>query len=126
MQCDSKSFVTGDPIIRLTKAVSDQRGAVYCKRTVELDDLEGIEVEFAFRITDEKGSSASGGADGFAFIIQAQSESALGGGGCELGYGGIKNRYKEDKKSDLNYYFYYLTKYIVKFSMAVEFDTYQR
>ncbi|KAI7889474.1 uncharacterized protein EV154DRAFT_514343 [Mucor mucedo] len=101
MQCDSKSFITGDPIIRLTKAVSDQRGAVYCKQTVDLDDLEGIEIEFAFRITDEKGLPASGGADGFAFIIQAQSERELGGGGCELGYGGIKN------------------------SMAVEFDTYQ-
>lgn len=92
MQCDSRSFVPGKSFIRLTKAVSDQRGAMYCKRTVELDNLEGIEIEFAFRITDENEFPASSGADGFAFIIQAQGEDALGEGGCELGYGGIKNR----------------------------------
>lgn len=92
MQCDSRSVVPGDSIIRLTKAVPDQRGGVYYKRTVELIDLEGIEIEFAFRITDGNGSSASNGADGFAFVIQAQGENALGEGGCELGYGGIKNR----------------------------------
>ncbi|KAI8640049.1 hypothetical protein BD408DRAFT_420387 [Parasitella parasitica] len=102
MQCDSQSFIPDVPYIRITEAKSDQRGSVYCKQTIQLDSrLQGIEIEFAFRITDANGGSAVNGADGFAFVIQAQNEHALGGGGCELGYGGIMN------------------------SLAVEFDTYK-
>ncbi|KAI8077639.1 hypothetical protein BDF21DRAFT_464092 [Thamnidium elegans] len=90
------------PIIRITKSIPDQIGAVYNRQTIQLNDsLKGIEVEFAFRITDGNGLPEKNGADGFAFIIQAQGENALGEGGCQLGYGGIKN------------------------SFAVEFDTYQ-
>ncbi|KAK4515938.1 uncharacterized protein ATC70_010898 [Mucor velutinosus] len=102
MQCDGRSFVPNVPYIRITSATPDQRGGVYCKQSIQLDsNLKGIEVEFAFRITNSSGQEAVNGADGFAFLIQAQGEHALGGGGCELGYGGIRN------------------------SLAVEFDTYQ-
>ena len=49
---------------------------------------------FAFRITEPSGSPdvmGSVGGDGFAFVIQAQGSSALGGGGGFLGYDGITN-----------------------------------
>lgn len=70
-------------------------GAFYHSQPIVLNSLKGIEVEFALRITGQ-------GADGLAFIIQAAGKNTLGEGGCQLGYGGIKN------------------------SIAVEFDTYQR
>ncbi|KAI8987378.1 hypothetical protein BDF20DRAFT_910008 [Mycotypha africana] len=93
---------TENQMIRLTKAVPDQRGAAFCKHPIPLNDgLEALEVEFKFRITDQNGLPAFNGADGFAFVIQGQSEDALGSGGCELGYGGIQ------------------------YSLAIEFDTYQ-
>ncbi|CEP07579.1 hypothetical protein [Parasitella parasitica] len=102
IQCDSLSFIPQASYIRITEAVPDQRGSVFCKQTIQLDSrLKGLEIEFAFRITNADGESAVNGADGFAFVIQAQNEHALGGGGCELGYGGIKN------------------------CLAVEFDTYK-
>ena len=59
---------------------------------------------FAFRITEPSGSpdvTGSIGGDGFAFVVQAQESSALGGGGGFLGYDGIAN------------------------SVAVEFDTWR-
>ncbi|KAI9485514.1 MAG: hypothetical protein EXX96DRAFT_545370 [Benjaminiella poitrasii] len=89
--------------VRITQAVPDQRGAVYCQQSIELDDrLKGLELEFSFRISDRLGQPTIGqGADGFAFVIQGQGENALGEGGCQLGYGGIKN------------------------CLAIEFDTYQ-
>ncbi|KAI9338429.1 hypothetical protein BD770DRAFT_400686 [Pilaira anomala] len=102
VQKESSSFLSDSPVIRITKAVPDQIGAAYQRQKIQLDNtLKGIEIEFAFRITDNNGFPVENGADGFAFVIQAQDENALGEGGCELGYGGIKN------------------------SFAVEFDTYQ-
>jgi len=55
---------------------------------------EGFEISFNFQVTDP-------GADGFAFVIQNESATALGVGGAELGYGGISK------------------------SVAVEFDCYR-
>lgn len=93
MQCDAGSFVPNAPYICITRAMPDQRGGFYCKRSIQLDDrLKGIQVEFAFRVSNQSGQAAENGADGFAFVIQAQSEYALGRGGCEMGYGGIRNR----------------------------------
>lgn len=90
---EAQSIVPSNPVIRLTRAVPDQRGGVYCKQIIEVnDDLKGVEIEFAFRVTNDQGGPAINGADGFAFVIQSQGEHALGGGGCELGYGGINNR----------------------------------
>lgn len=91
---DNRVLVPSKPYIRLTKAIPDQRGGVYCKETINLDDnLRGLEVEFAFRITDSKEFPAINGADGFAFVIQAQGANILGEGGCQLGFGGITHWY---------------------------------
>ncbi|KAI8881403.1 concanavalin A-like lectin/glucanase [Backusella circina FSU 941] len=86
---------------RLTRSTSSQTGAMYLKQPVDLSELKGLEVDFKFRITDGEGKAAVNGADGFAFVIQSNGPDALGEGGCELGYGGLKN------------------------SLAIEFDTYQ-
>ena len=91
MQYDRRSVVQNHPIIRLTRAVPDQRGGAYLKQSVQLDDhVKGLEIEFAFCITKGNDQPAMGGADGFAFVIQSQGENALGEGGCELGFGGLK------------------------------------
>ncbi|PHZ10232.1 concanavalin A-like lectin/glucanase [Rhizopus microsporus ATCC 52813] len=81
-------------IIRLTDNTTDQTGAFYHPESVDLTDIKGIEVEFALRIIGN-------GADGLAFVVQTVSKDVLGEGGCQLGYGGIKQ------------------------CVAVEFDTYQ-
>jgi peptide-N4-(N-acetyl-beta-glucosaminyl)asparagine amidase len=58
---------------------------------------------FEFRISDPRGirDTDGSGADGFAFVIQNDSPTALGSNGGGLGYGGIPN------------------------SLAIEFDTWQ-
>lgn len=92
MLYDSRSFLPNQPMLRITEAMPDQRGGANLKQSVELnEDLEGLEIEFAFRITDKEGLPPVDGADGFAFVIQSQGVDALGEGGCELGYGGIMN-----------------------------------
>ncbi|KAI8336397.1 concanavalin A-like lectin/glucanase domain-containing protein [Choanephora cucurbitarum] len=88
-------------VIQLTRAISDQCGGIYLSQPIELEGLKGIEVEFEFRISNGQGGPAMGGADGFAFVIQSDHDHALGHGGCQLGYGGIRH------------------------SMAIEYDTYQ-
>ncbi|KAG0944069.1 hypothetical protein G6F32_007463 [Rhizopus arrhizus] len=85
---------TGQDVVRLTDNKISQTGAFYHPQPILLDDFKGVEVEFALRIIGQ-------GADGLAFLIQAADKEVLGEGGCQLGYGGIKN------------------------SVAVEFDTYQ-
>jgi hypothetical protein len=72
--------------------------------TAKQNIQEGFETTFRFGInelggfTDDQGNP---GGDGFAFVIQNASPTALGNYGEEMGYGGIAN------------------------SVAVEFDTYQ-
>lgn len=61
----------------------------------------GFETTFQFQISDRGGIGGDFGGDGFAFVIQNQSLSALGDGGGGLGYSGISN------------------------SVAIEFDTLQ-
>ncbi|KAI7875016.1 concanavalin A-like lectin/glucanase [Lichtheimia hyalospora FSU 10163] len=87
--------------IRLTTADPDQCGAAYCQEPIDVTQSLVLDIEFSFKITNKEGQSAYGGADGFAFVIQSAGPMAIGQGGCELGYGGIKN------------------------SVAIEFDTYQ-
>ncbi|KAI8089784.1 uncharacterized protein BX664DRAFT_333873 [Halteromyces radiatus] len=85
-------------IWRLTAAQSSQCGGLFTRQLIDIS--RGLETEFAFCMTNAQGGAAYGGADGMAFVIQANDQAQLGEGGCELGYGGIKN------------------------SLAIEFDTY--
>jgi hypothetical protein len=56
----------------------------------------GFETTFQFRIS----RNINAGGDGFAFVLQNSGTTAIGGSGCDLGYGGINN------------------------SLIIEFDTY--
>lgn len=67
----------------MTPAAGSQIGAVW--HTVKQPISDGFLVSFSFQIT-------SPGADGFAFVIQNESENAIGQDGCQMGFGGIKNR----------------------------------
>jgi peptide-N4-(N-acetyl-beta-glucosaminyl)asparagine amidase len=89
--CVGDAMLTQEGIGRLTTTTSSQSGAMHLKQSIDLSKLKGIEIDFRFRITDGQGHP-SNGADGFAFVIQSNGPDALGQGGCELGYGGLKNR----------------------------------
>jgi hypothetical protein len=69
--------------MRLTSAKPNQQGAGWYKTTKVLL-TDGFETEFTFLISGEGGES--GGGDGFAFIIQNSSPTALGGTGDKIGY----------------------------------------
>ncbi|KAI9288787.1 hypothetical protein BC943DRAFT_121556 [Umbelopsis sp. AD052] len=97
--CGSSSFEVAKECIQVTPARTSQTGSAFARNKVSLDRHEGIVVDFAFKIANENDGKADG-ADGFAFVIQSYAENALGSGGCDLGYGGLRK------------------------SVAVEFDTY--
>ncbi|CAO3691835.1 unnamed protein product [Umbelopsis ramanniana] len=97
--CGSSSFEVAKECIQLTPAKTSQTGSAFARNKVSLDRHEGIVVNFAFKIANENDGKADG-ADGIAFVIQSYAENALGSGGCDLGYGGLRK------------------------SIAVEFDTY--
>jgi len=56
---------------------------------------------------------------GFAFVIQAENQSAIGEGGCQLGYGGIRSSYVLAILSSVPKWSN------VPSRLALEFDTYQ-
>ncbi|KAI9029522.1 hypothetical protein DFJ74DRAFT_765319 [Hyaloraphidium curvatum] len=81
--------------VQLTPPTNDQRGSFFAIPLLRTD--ASWLAEFAFRID-------GGGADGFAFVLHGDHEEgpmALGTGGAELGYGGLRR------------------------AVAVEFDTYE-
>ena len=96
------------PALRLTASSPRLSGAAWYRREQEVG--EGFDTSFTFRVAnpslrcdvmdDVHTNCRSRGADGFAFVIQEDGPTALGGAGENLGYGGITN------------------------SLAVEFDTY--
>jgi hypothetical protein len=86
----SAAFVDGR--LRLTPAKEGQAGSAWTPTKQRVAD--GFAAIFQFQITEVQGPG-----DGFAFVVQNQSVFALGGGGGDLGYGGIPN------------------------SLAIEFDT---
>ena len=96
------------PALRLTASSPRLTGAAWYKREMEVG--EGFDTTFTYRISnpslrcnshdDVYTHCRSRGADGFAFVLQANAKQALGGSGQELGYGGIVN------------------------SLAIEFDTF--
>ncbi|OZJ06172.1 hypothetical protein BZG36_00999 [Bifiguratus adelaidae] len=85
-------------LLRLTDH-PDQVGSAF--HTNQIDLSKSFMLSFSFRIADRSGNPAFNGADGFAVVLQAESVQALGEGGFQLGYGGLKN------------------------SLAIEFDTYR-
>jgi len=64
--------------LRLTPAVGGQRGAAWYQLS-RSSVGDGFSTTFQFRVSN-------GSADGFAFVIQNQSDAALGGGGSGMGY----------------------------------------
>ncbi|ELR18429.1 legume lectins beta domain containing protein [Acanthamoeba castellanii str. Neff] len=80
----------------LTPDQNDQLGALWHSVRQPLN----AEFFTSFRFQIRRGNGGQG-ADGFAFVVQAVDEHAIGVGGCELGYGGLPN------------------------SLAIEFDTYE-
>lgn len=88
--------------IQLTDAVNDSKGSAFALPQLPVN--KSWLVEFGFRITNPRGGPVQGGADGFAFVLHGDDEAgpmALGGGGYEMGYGGLRA------------------------CLAVEFDTYR-
>ncbi|KAI8147306.1 hypothetical protein BJV82DRAFT_595041 [Fennellomyces sp. T-0311] len=79
-------------ITRLTSAKPDQVGGAYCSGQLSIPEAKAAVFEFELRITDKDGQGACDGADGMAFVIQSEGPTAIGEGGCQLGYGGLKNR----------------------------------
>lgn len=80
-------------VLRLTSALGGQDGSAFSNTALNATKFSSF---FKFRIS-KRGVT---GADGFAFVIQANSPNAIGYAGGDLGYSGIGN------------------------SVAIEFDTY--
>lgn len=90
-----------DSTITLTPADYWKRGAVW--HTGKIPVKKGFTTEFSFRISDGENRFSEeeySGADGIAFVIQNNSDIAIGRKGGSIGFAGIPN------------------------SLAVEFDTY--
>ncbi|DAZ95160.1 TPA: hypothetical protein N0F65_012414 [Lagenidium giganteum] len=87
------------PALRLTASGPFLTGSAWYPR--QMNVREGFDTSFTFRLSnpstkctsmdDVHTNCRSRGGDGFAFVIQNDGELALGSGGMELGYGGIKN-----------------------------------
>ena len=73
--------------LRLTPNREGKVGAIWYEDKLAVEG--GFEVTFQFRITGPYNSH--GAADGLAFVIQNDSENALGGGGGGMGYSLITN-----------------------------------
>ncbi len=69
--------ITGG-VLRVTPALQGQTGAAWYGDKVDV--APGFDTSFTFRISN-------GTADGFAFVIQDESNAARGGGGSAIGYG---------------------------------------
>jgi peptide-N4-(N-acetyl-beta-glucosaminyl)asparagine amidase len=91
IHCVGNATIDQNKLI-LTKAQNEQTGSVWWSQKLWIDD--GFICLFQFKVTKN-------GADGFAFVIQGDSDKLIGKGGGHLGYDGISH------------------------AVAVEFDTYQ-
>lgn len=89
----SQDAVVYDSTLRLTKEDFFQRGAIWTENPIDLTN--GLSSEFAFQLSngDNKGldDGFTPGADGLAFIIQADKTAVIGNYGGGIGYEGIKN-----------------------------------
>ena len=83
--------------LRITDNTYVERGAVWYKNKVKVRD--GFETKFKFKIHNATGGNGGRedggytGADGFAFVMQSESNMAMGGTASDMGYGGIKNAF---------------------------------
>lgn len=88
-------------VLRLTPLEAATPAAFSAWHRLRQDVNGGFQTRFRFRITPNGGD----GAEGFAFVIQNESNSSLGASGAALGYGGTTERTG------------------ITNSLAVEFDT---
>ncbi|KAF1333679.1 Lectin domain-containing protein, partial [Globisporangium splendens] len=105
--------VTGScgPALRLTSSLSFLTGSAWYPR--QMNVREGFETTFTFCISnpstfcknmdDMYTNCRSRGGDGFAFVVQSDHELAIGDGGMELGYGGLRNALAVEFDTWFNY-----------------------
>ena len=90
-----------DSVIRLVPALNNLAGSIFYKQPITINS--GFSTEFSFRFSNGYNDVPDGspdGADGIAFVVQANNSGYYGKNGGGLGYSGIPN------------------------SLAVEFDSY--
>jgi glucose/arabinose dehydrogenase len=97
LQLNGNALGSGSSL-RITPDIGSARGSAFTKTAIALAPNVSLNTQFQFQLG---GSQGTNGADGFAFVIQGNSPTALGATGGNLGYSGINN------------------------SLAIEFDTYQ-
>ncbi len=95
-------FLNGDALVvdgllRLTSDETWQAGSAFSNQVLTIDADTDFSTQFQFELS---GGDGAKGADGFTFLLNGGSSSALGAAGSKLGYGGISQ------------------------SLAIEFDTY--
>lgn len=78
-----------DNMARIYRARNSQTGAVWYTHAV--NPAGGFVTEFSFRFRENGGWFLPAGADGLAFVIQSQGNRAIGGGGGQMGYQGIRD-----------------------------------
>lgn len=98
---DSSAFTFNGSAQTLNNALrlSPSNGSAFLSDSIDLGNKGSFSTNFQFQITNSGGFA--GGGDGLVFVIQTQGNSALGSGGCGMGYSGITP------------------------SVGIEFDTYQ-
>jgi len=95
---EDANMVTNDDsqaVMRLTPATNQAKGATFYSTKVHIYD--GFETTFQFRMTGFSvgcnsvlyPSGFCGGGDGFAFVIQKETDSQIGCTGAGLGYGKV-------------------------------------
>lgn len=71
--------VTEEGVLRLTRDLLSQVGAAWYRFRVPVDDADGFDTVFSFRINHD-------GGDGLAFVLQDTGTSAIGASGAAQGY----------------------------------------
>jgi hypothetical protein len=77
---------SGNPLIQLTPAHANTSGSAFTANIVPFNPSMTFTTFFQFRMEHPGGI---GSADGFTFMLQTESATALGGGGGGLGYANI-------------------------------------
>ena len=96
-----------DCVLRLVSADTWQRGAAW--RTTKQHVENGFSTKFEFQLHDCRDGNREGCADGFAFVVQNHSDTAIARAGGNIGYGGDESGEGQG----------------IPNSIAVEFDIYR-